>query len=105
MDTAQEAHWTGARRGQFHLSSEVRLALQARADPKENNVPTHPTIELFQSGAELLDLQGSTRGLDDAIAQLAAWMDLAASRLFEDDVVVLSEIGATLYREGLRNRR
>jgi len=67
-------------------------------------VPTHPTIESFQAGAELLDLQGNQASLDDAIAQLAAWMDLASTRLYEDDLVVLMGIGATLYREGLRNR-
>lgn len=67
-------------------------------------MPTHPTIESFQAGAELLDLQGNQASLDDAIAQLAAWMDLASTRLYEDDLVVLIGIGATLYREGLRNR-
>lgn len=65
---------------------------------------THPTIEAFQAGARLLDLQGSKVGLDDAIVQLAAWMDLAHPHLSEDDLVVLKEIGANLYREGLRNR-
>jgi hypothetical protein len=66
---------------------------------------THPVIETFQGRAELLDMQGSSAGLDEAIAQLAAWMDLASDRLTEDDVVVLTEIGATLYRDGLRKRR
>lgn len=65
---------------------------------------THPTIEAFQIRAELLDVQSSSAGLDEAIAQLAAWMDLVSDRLTEDDVVVLTEIGATLYREGLRKR-
>jgi hypothetical protein len=67
-------------------------------------MPTHPTIEAFQAGAEMLDLQNSRVGLDDAIAQLAAWMDLASARLSEDDQVVLIGIGATIYREGLRSR-
>ncbi|TDP78176.1 hypothetical protein EV672_1263 [Aquabacterium commune] len=52
----------------------------------------------------MLDLQGHQASLDDAIAQLAAWMDLASTRLSEDDLVVLMGIGAALYREGLRNR-
>lgn len=65
---------------------------------------THPTIELFQQRAELLDLQGSKKGLDDAIADLAAWMDRAADHLNEDDLAVLGGIGAVLYREGLRRR-
>ena len=47
---------------------------------------THPTIELFQQRAELLDLQGSKKGLDDAIADLAAWIGLAADHLSEDDL-------------------
>jgi len=68
-------------------------------------MPAHPAIEAFEAGAELLDLQGSPAGLDDAIAELAAWMALAERHLSEDDLVVLTTIGATLYREGLRNRR
>lgn len=64
----------------------------------------HPTINLFQHRAELLDLQGSTQGLDDAIANLAAWMDLAADRLTEDDMAVLGEIGGVLFRAGPRRR-
>lgn len=63
---------------------------------------THPTIALFENRAELLDLQGSKKGLDDAIADLAAWMGLA--ELTEDDWAVLGEIGGVLYREGLRRR-
>ncbi len=64
----------------------------------------HPTIEAFRAGAELLDVQESSAGLDDAIAQLAAWMDLASERLSEDDLVVLNAIGAMLFRAGLRHR-
>lgn len=67
-------------------------------------MPIHPSIEAFQIGAELLNLQGSKANLDDAIAQLAAWMDLAASSLSADDLAVLTTIGSTLYREGLRKR-
>ncbi|CAN5714444.1 hypothetical protein BH10PSE18_BH10PSE18_08010 [soil metagenome] len=64
----------------------------------------HPTIELFEQRAALLDVQGSDKGLDDAIAELAAWIGLAAGRLTEDDLAVLGGIGGVLYREGLRRR-
>lgn len=40
---------------------------------------THPTIDLFEQRAALLDLQGSEAGLEDAIADLAAWMGLVQS--------------------------
>lgn len=53
----------------------------------------------------MLDLQGSTSGLDDAIANLVAWTDLAADQLTEDDMADLSEIGGLVYREGLRRRQ
>lgn len=66
---------------------------------------THPTIELFEQRAALLDVQGSSRGLDDAIADLAAWMGLAADHLTEDDWAVLGGIGGVLYREGQRRRQ
>jgi hypothetical protein len=62
----------------------------------------HSTIKLFEKTARLLESQDSSKGLDDAIAQLAAWMDV--SDLSEDDWVVLVEVGAILYREGLRRR-
>ena len=65
----------------------------------------HPTIEIFRAGAELLDVQESSAGLDDVIAELAAWMDLASERLSEDDLVVLNAIGAMLFRAGLRHRQ
>ena len=65
----------------------------------------HPLIDLFAQRAALLDLQGSSQGLDDAIAELAAWMDLARGRLSEDDMAVLGEIGGLLYREGQRRRQ
>ncbi|MNY77240.1 hypothetical protein D3C86_2170770 [compost metagenome] len=53
----------------------------------------------------LLDMQGSKAGLDDAIANLAAWMELARNHLTEDDWAVLGEIGGVLYREGASRRR
>lgn len=62
----------------------------------------HPTINLFEQQAKLLEIQGSAKRLDDAIALLAAWMDLAD--LSENDWAVLGEVGGILYREGLRRR-
>ncbi|MEG0051668.1 MAG: hypothetical protein RR715_00250 [Comamonas sp.] len=64
----------------------------------------HPTIQLFEQHAELLEMQGSKAGLDDAIVQLAAWMNLARPRLTEDDWTALCELGAMLYHEGMRRR-
>lgn len=64
----------------------------------------HPTIQIFQQRAELLNIQQSIEGLDDAIANLAAWMNMARDRLTEDDWVVLGEVGGLLYREGVRRR-
>ena len=66
--------------------------------------PYHPTIQKFQAAAELLDLQVSDAGLKEAMAQLAAWMDLAADHLTADDRAVLVQIGGMLYREGLMRR-
>ena len=64
----------------------------------------HPLVARFEAGAEVLDLQVDQVTADDALVRLAAWMDLAASRLTEDDETVLVEIGAVLYRDGLRRR-
>jgi len=65
----------------------------------------HPIIQLFEERAMLLDMQRSTAGLDDAIANLAAWMELARDHLTEDDWTVLGEIGGMLYREGVSRRQ
>lgn len=65
---------------------------------------THPTIELFETKAELLETTGSKEGLDEAISLLAGWIDLAKPHLTEDDLTILSDIGAMLYREGLKKR-
>lgn len=65
---------------------------------------SHPLITLFEQRAELLDTQGSKLGLDDAIWKLAAWMHVASDHLTEDDIVLLGEVGAILYREGLSRR-
>ena len=62
----------------------------------------HPIIKQFETHAELLDIGGSVEAIDDAIVQLAAWMD--GLDLSEDDEALLCHIGAVLYREGLRRR-
>ncbi len=64
----------------------------------------HPRIAQFEAGAELLDLQRDGASLDDAVVRLAAWMDLAASHLTDQDQAELTGIGAVLYRDGLRRR-
>ncbi len=62
----------------------------------------HPIIKQFEVHAELLDIGGSVEAIDDAIVQLAAWID--GLDLSEDDETLLCHIGAVLYREGLRRR-
>lgn len=65
----------------------------------------NPFIEQFQVRAELLTIQGSLDGLDEALAALAAWMKLSSGRLTEVDKTELITIGGMLYREGLRRHR
>lgn len=62
----------------------------------------HPLIKQFEAHAQLLDIAGSLEAIDDAIVQLAIWMD--GLELSEDDEALLCRIGAILYREGLRRR-
>ncbi|SCK32269.1 hypothetical protein VAR608DRAFT_2803 [Variovorax sp. HW608] len=57
----------------------------------------HPNVELFELLALMLDLQGSSKILGDAIAELAGWMDMARDHLTDDDWAVLGEIGAVRY--------
>lgn len=64
----------------------------------------HQLIKRFQLRAELLDLQCSKAGQEDALVLLAAWMDLAKEHLTEDDMAALCEVGGILYRDGLRRR-
>lgn len=59
----------------------------------------HRNVELFELLALVQDLHGSRKSLDDAVAELANWMDLARDRLTDGDWIVLGEIGAVLYRE------
>ena len=72
--------------------------------PKTGRCPLvdHPIIKQFEAHAELLDIGGSAEAIDDAIIQLAIWMDTLD--LAEDDEALLCRIGAILYREGLRRR-
>ncbi|AJE99617.1 hypothetical protein [Pandoraea apista] len=64
----------------------------------------HPLIALFENRAEVLDATGQPTQPDDAIVKLASWMQLAKDRLTEDDMAALSDIGAILYRDGLKRR-
>ncbi|NYT63822.1 hypothetical protein H0A66_16010 [Alcaligenaceae bacterium] len=64
----------------------------------------HPIIALFESRAQAHDAAGSKVTLDDAMVMLARWMELAQGRLSEDDVVVLLEVGAIMFRNGLTRR-
>jgi len=63
---------------------------------------THPTILYFQQRAATLSLKGDNRGLDEALVLLAAWMDASQDQLGERDWAALGEVGAILYREGLK---
>lgn len=62
----------------------------------------HPIIKQFEAHAELLDISGSAEAIDDAVVQLAIWMDTL--ELAEDDEALLCRIGGILYREELRRR-
>lgn len=64
----------------------------------------HPLIALFENRAEVLDATGQATHPDDAIVKLASWIELAKARLTEDDMAVLADIGAILYRDGLKRR-
>ncbi|WP_427770893.1 hypothetical protein [Comamonas thiooxydans] len=62
----------------------------------------HPIIKQFEAQAEVLDITGSAEAIDEAIVQLATWMD--GLELSDDDAALLCRIGSILYREGLRRR-
>lgn len=64
----------------------------------------NPVIAAIQARAELLDIQQSPKNLDDALATLAGWIEMNQEELPEDDLAVLLEVGAVMYREGLRRR-
>ena len=64
----------------------------------------NPVIEAIQARADLLDIQQSPQSLDDALATLAGWIEMNQEGLPEDDLAILLEVGAIMYREGLRRR-
>ncbi len=65
---------------------------------------SHPNARLFELLSLVQELEGSRKGLDDAIAELAAWMEVARDRLTDDDWMVLGQIGALLHRVAARTR-
>lgn len=94
-------HETLARTGATFYSHR----LGARSAIIEEDSPIHPFIALFEQKAQLLETSGMTNHLDDAIAMLAQWLAIRQENLTEDDMTVLSDVGAIFYREGLRQRR
>lgn len=64
----------------------------------------HPIIAIFEQGDEVIDATGRQVQPEDAITKLAGWIGLAQDRLTENDMAVLAEIGAILYRDGLNRR-
>ena len=64
----------------------------------------HPFIALFEQKAQVLDASGAFRHSDEAIVMLAQWLAVRHPHLTESDVIVLTDIGAILYRDGLNRR-
>ena len=64
----------------------------------------HPIIAIFQQRAEMLDMQGSKVTLEDAIGNLAAWIETCEEKLTEDDLAILGGVGGILYRDGLMRK-
>jgi len=62
----------------------------------------HDIIKLFERSATLLTLQGNQWDVNDALAELSAWVELSRSKLTDEDMVVLGQIGGVLYREAQR---
>lgn len=55
---------------------------------------------------ERLNLEGRADiPLDDATAGFAGWLAEAWPRLSDDDIALLTSVGATLWREGFARRR
>lgn len=67
-------------------------------------MPIHPMISLFKVKAEVMDATGDRANLDDAISLLAGWIDLEQDGLSEDNMTVLSNIGAIMFREARLRR-
>jgi prefoldin subunit 5 len=83
----------------------MKMLLPAECTRAESEVVMiHPLVRQFQAQAEVLEAQGSTESLDEAIATLASWMELAQDQLSDDDETVLISLGGILFREGLRKR-
>lgn len=64
----------------------------------------HPVIRLFRLHAEMMDSQAAPHDADEAIVQLASWIDSVQHWLTEDDVSALTAVGGVMYREQLRRR-
>ena len=64
-----------------------------------------PVIRLFRLHAETMDDQAEPHDADDAIVQLATWIDSVQHWLTEDDVSALIAVGAIMYREQLRRSK
>ena len=62
--------------------------------------------EIQQQGGQAVyqELDVTKQSENDAIVKLASWMELAKTRLTKDDTAVLADIGAILYRDGLKRR-
>ncbi|WP_175965335.1 hypothetical protein [Burkholderia sp. BCC0322] len=61
----------------------------------------HDVMTIF----ERMNAQGrAAADLDHACAEFAGWLAEAWSRLSEDEVTLLTSIGASLYREGYARR-
>ncbi|MDB5788611.1 hypothetical protein [Caballeronia mineralivorans] len=55
---------------------------------------------------ERLNVEGrADASLDDTCAGLAAWLAAAWSRLRDEDIALLTAVGATLWREGFAQRQ
>ncbi|NYT36638.1 hypothetical protein ERD78_07125 [Allopusillimonas soli] len=65
----------------------------------------HPMIQLFEDRAKVLDASAQKADLDEGIVLLAGWLEGAKEWLSEDDIAILSEVGAIMYQEGLLARR
>lgn len=64
----------------------------------------HPIIALFETYSLAICATGRRASLDDMVVKFAGWLEEAQDRLSEDDMAVLLEVGAIMYRDGLRRR-
>ena len=64
----------------------------------------HPVIGLFRLHAEMMNAQAAPHDSDEAIVQLAAWIDSVQHWLTGDDLSALTAVGGIMYREQLRRR-